>query len=169
MSQSLDEILALVGTLDDSSGKDTPRERFRNYLNARIGETGRIRDYVEECLRKKGDQYNKALQDLVNHIGTLMGFEVTYGRYRGVQNEIGFDGYWKSPMGEIHFVVEVKDPDGVTCGRGWITDQPGFFKFIAVYQDDPTTSEDEGAVNPDKIKFFINGVPALTAKFAANK
>jgi hypothetical protein len=32
---------------------------------------------------------------------------VTFGRYSGVQNEIGFDGHWVSPTG-FHVVVEVK-------------------------------------------------------------
>ena len=45
---------------------------------------------------------------LVNHIGHFLGFEVTFGRYRGVRGEmIGFDGHWKSPTG-FHIVVEVK-------------------------------------------------------------
>lgn len=114
MSQSLEEILDLVGNLDDAPGTNTPRDRFRRYLDARITETGRIRDYVEECLRKKGDQYNKALQDLVNHLGSLLGFEVEFGRYRGVQNEIGFDGLWKSPSGETQIVVEVKTTETYT-------------------------------------------------------
>jgi hypothetical protein len=114
MSQSLEEILDLVGNLNDAPGINTPRERFRRHLSARITETGRIRDYVEECLRKTGDQYNKALQDLVNHIGNLLGFEVEFGRYRGVQNEIGFDGLWKSSFGNTHIVVEVKTTEAYT-------------------------------------------------------
>jgi len=108
MSQSLEDILDLVGNLDDSSGDDSPRERFRRYLKTRVTETGMFRDYIEECLRKKGDQYNRALQDLVNHLGYLMEFEVEFGRYRGVQNEIGFDGHWISRHTDTHLVVEVK-------------------------------------------------------------
>jgi len=47
------------------------------------------------------------LQDLVNFIGHFLGFEVNFGRYRGVAGEMGFDGYWKSPT-VFHVVVEVK-------------------------------------------------------------
>lgn len=43
-----------------------------------------LRDYVEECLRESGDQYNRALQDLANHLGRFLGFEVAFGRYHGV-------------------------------------------------------------------------------------
>lgn len=104
---SLSQILNLVGNLDDSMGVDTPRERFRIFLRENVREIGQVRDYIEECLRLTGDQYNRALQDLVNHVGTLLDFEVLFGRYQGVRGEIGFDGHWKSPSG-IDIVVEVK-------------------------------------------------------------
>jgi len=107
MNITLSQVLGLVGKLDDSPGKDTPRERFRRFLRENIKDVNSLRDYVEECLRNTGEQYNYALQDLVNHIGTSLGFEVVFGRYRGVPGEIGFDGHWKSPTG-FHIVVEVK-------------------------------------------------------------
>jgi hypothetical protein len=62
---------------------------------------------VEECLRHKGDNYNRALQDLVNYVGHFLEFKVRFGRYHGVHGEIGFDGHWVSPGG-FHVVVEVK-------------------------------------------------------------
>lgn len=107
MSITLDRILALVGKLDDAPGDETPRERFRHFLRENVLEVGQIRDYVGECLRNSGNQYNRALQDLVNHIGHFLEFNVTFGRYQGVHGEIGFDGHWKSPTG-FHIVVEVK-------------------------------------------------------------
>lgn len=107
MSITLTQILNLVGRLDDTIGGDTPRERFRGFLKENLTEAGHIRDYVEECLRNSGDQYNRALQDLVNYTAHFLGFQVEYGRYQGVQGQIGFDGLWKSPTG-IYFVTEVK-------------------------------------------------------------
>lgn len=104
---SLRQILNLVGKLDDSLGIETPRERFRAFLEDNVQEVGQIRDYIEECLRLTGDQFNRALQDLVNHLGSFLGFEVQFGRYHGVKGEIGFDGHWKSPSGS-HIVVEIK-------------------------------------------------------------
>lgn len=53
------------------------------------------------------------MQDLVNFIGQFLGFEVAFGRYRGVSGEIGFDGHWKSPTG-FHIVIEVKTSDTYT-------------------------------------------------------
>lgn len=105
---SLSQVLGLVGRLDDSPGEDTPRERFRRFLKENIKDVNSLRDYIEECLRNTGEQYNYALQDLVNHIGTFLGFEVVFGRYRGVSGELGFDGLWKSLTEKFYIVVEVK-------------------------------------------------------------
>jgi hypothetical protein len=113
MSIALSQILALVGKLDDSAGDETPRERFRRYLADNVKEVGEIRDYIGECLLKSGEAYNRALQDLVNHVGRFLGFEVVFGRYQGVVNQIGFDGHWISPTG-FHLVVEVKTTDVYT-------------------------------------------------------
>jgi hypothetical protein len=110
MDFSLLKILALVGSLDDSAGEHTPRDRFRQFLKENVTEVGQIRDYIEDCLRTPGDQYCRALQDLVNHLGGFLGFEVIFGRYQGVQGRIGFDGHWKSPNG-YHIVAEVKTSD----------------------------------------------------------
>jgi len=107
---TLQQILSLVGKLDDSPGDETPRERFRQFLKQNVQDVGQVRDYIEECLRISGDQYNRALQDLVNYLGHFLGFEVTFGRYQGVQGQIGFDGHWKSPTG-FNIVIEVKTTD----------------------------------------------------------
>lgn len=113
MSLNLQQLLSLVGPLDDSPGEDTARGRFRRFLKGNVKEVGQVRDYVEECLRKTGDEYNRALQDLVNYVGEFLGFEVTYGRYRGIQGQLGFDGYWRSPL-PFHIVVEVKTTEAYT-------------------------------------------------------
>lgn len=107
MSITLNQILNLVGKLDDSPGDETPRERFRRYLQENVSEVGQVRDYVGECLRTSGDQYNRALQDLVNYLGHFLEFEVSFGRYKGAKGQIGFDGHWKSPT-DFNIVVEVK-------------------------------------------------------------
>ena len=104
---SLSQILSLVGILDDAGGDNTPRKRFRLFLSENVTELGQLRDHIGECLRNSGDQYNRALQDLVNHIGHFLGFDVNFGRYHGVSNQIGFDGHWASADG-FHIVVETK-------------------------------------------------------------
>lgn len=106
---TLDQILDLVGPLDDTPGDDTPRERFRRFLEKSVDSIGAVRDYIEASIRNKGPQYDRALQDLVNHVGTLIGFNVEYGRYQGVVNAIGHDGLWR--RNDFSIVVEVKTTD----------------------------------------------------------
>ena len=60
VSITLTETLDLVGRLDDTPGEETPRERFRRRLHDKVREVGQVRDYIEECLRTPGDQYNRA-------------------------------------------------------------------------------------------------------------
>lgn len=79
MPHSLDVILDLVGTLDDSPGEDTARERFRKYLGREVEDVGHTRDLIEECLRKSGPQYARAPQDFVNYVGHIPGLEVKHG------------------------------------------------------------------------------------------
>jgi hypothetical protein len=110
---SLNQVLDLAGKLDDAEGADAPRERFRNFLSKNILEVAQVRDYINECLRNSGDQYNRALQDLVNYIGHFLGFDVPYGRYQGVAGQVGFDGLWASPS-SFYIVVEVKTTDVYT-------------------------------------------------------
>jgi len=101
------QVLNLVGTLDDSPGDNTARERFRGFLRDSVGSATQIKGYVYECLEHKGAQYNRALQDLVNWLGHLLGFSVNFGRYQGITGQPGHDGHWVSPTG-FHVVVEVK-------------------------------------------------------------
>jgi hypothetical protein len=110
MNMTLHQILALVGDLDDSPGIETPRERFRRFLKDNAKDVGQLRDYIQECLTTSGPQYNRALQDLVNYIGSFLEFEVAFGRYAGVQGQNGFDGHWKSPK-DFHIVTETKTTD----------------------------------------------------------
>jgi hypothetical protein len=112
MISTLREVLDLVGTLDDTAGENSSRERFRNYLARSAQTIGAVRDYVETCLRTSGPQYHRALQDLVNHTARLIGLEVDFGRYQGVQGVIGYDGLWR--WGDLAIVVEVKTTDVYT-------------------------------------------------------
>ena len=69
---TLKQLLSLVGTLNDREGEDTARERLHRFLEENVKEAGQVRDFIEECLRNTGDQYNKALQGLINHLSILM-------------------------------------------------------------------------------------------------
>ena len=107
----LAEILNLVGELKDSDEENSAVVRFRNYLRENINDSDIIESWVEECIENSGDQFNRALQDIVNHIGELLDFKVKYGRYRGTRNKIGYDGLWESPSSNEKIIVETKTSD----------------------------------------------------------
>jgi hypothetical protein len=162
MNITLNQILSLVGRLDDSEGNETPRERFRRFLKENVLEVGQIRDYIEDCLRTSGEQYNRALQDLVNYVGHFLGFDVIFGRYHGVQGQIGFDGHWKSPTG-FDIVVEVKTSEVYAIKTsalmgyvdGLISDKkiPNWNKALGLYvvgRTDPEIRTLENAIIAEK-------------------
>jgi negative regulator of replication initiation len=106
----LNTLLELVGPLDDSDDPNSASIRLRNYLAENVQHVGDARAYVNDALSQAGDQYNKALQDSINHVGQLLGFDVQHGRYRGTRGQIGFDGLWQSRTG-LTLVVETKTTD----------------------------------------------------------
>lgn len=162
MSIPLYQILDLVGNLDDTPGENVPRERFRRYLTENVKELGQIRDYIGECLRNTGEQYNRALQDLVNYLGQFLEFEVTFGRYHGVSGQIGFDGFWKSQTNYC-IVVEVKTSEVYAIKTatlvGYVDDLisageiPSWEHALGLYvvgRPDPQTHQFENAIIGEK-------------------
>jgi hypothetical protein len=51
----------------------------------------------------------------------LLGFQVEFGRYHGVSNDIGHDGLWKSPTTGFFIVPEIKTTDAYTVQTSTIT------------------------------------------------
>jgi hypothetical protein len=92
MSVTLNELLSLVGRLDDAPGFDTPRERFRRFLLERVTDVPAARTLIEECQRSVGEQHHRALQDLVVVVGRLLQFEVTFGAYERSADGVKVDG-----------------------------------------------------------------------------
>jgi hypothetical protein len=78
------------------------RDEFRKFLRQKAHTADVARSLVEAALAGKGDPYSFSLQDTINRIGELLGFQVTYGEYRS-----GPDGIWISSMDRA-LVVEVK-------------------------------------------------------------
>src|SRR6266516_1422376 len=78
---------------------------FRGYID--LIPSRLLVNYCTQCLDEAFDQSGLTLQDLVNQIGKRLGLEVKFGRYRGSQGAIGFDGLWKFPSGH-QAIVEVK-------------------------------------------------------------
>ena len=102
--KKLYQIISFIG--DGKLKNDS--DSFRNFLKE-IPNDFLIR-YAEECLEKAFNDSGLALQDIVNEIGSRLGFKVTSGFYRGNPNNIGFDGIWVQ-YDSWSLVVEVKTTD----------------------------------------------------------
>lgn len=61
---------------------------------------------------------------------------------------------------QVGDVITAFDPQGTLVGRFTVVSE-GRFGLMALYEDDPTTSVDEGAIPGDEITFEINGLPAV--------
>jgi hypothetical protein len=107
MSITLDELLLLVGRLDDAPGFDTPRERFRRFLMERVADVPTASALIDDCQRSVGEQRHRALQDLIVMVGRLLQFEITFGTYERSADAIKVDGQWRSP-GRLDVVLEIR-------------------------------------------------------------
>ena len=107
MSITLDELLLLVGRLDDAPGFDTPRERFRRFLIERVTDVPTASALIDDCQRSVGEQRHRALQDLIVIVGRLLRFEATFGTYEASADAAKVDGQWRSP-GLLDVVLEIR-------------------------------------------------------------
>jgi len=101
------QIIAFAGDgrlLDSQSGSIEFRE-FLATVPSRF-----LQLYADQCLSDSFTDSGFALQDIVNQVGNRLGFNITYGRYRGTSKHIGFDGLWQFPSGHM-VIVEVKTTD----------------------------------------------------------
>jgi hypothetical protein len=106
MSITLNEILALVGRLDESTGFDTPRERFRRFLLDHVTDAGVARSLIDQSHRSLGEQHQRALQDVVVVLGRFLGFETVFGPNQRVAGVAKYDGQWRSRR-RLEIVLEV--------------------------------------------------------------
>ena len=106
-SKSLAQILSFTG---DGKLKDnnTTSKEFRELLEQ--VPSSLLRQFADNCLVEKFEDSGFALQDIINQIGSRLGFVVENGLYRGKQNDIGYDGIWTSNEGHS-LVLEVKTTD----------------------------------------------------------
>jgi len=107
MNITLNELLTLLGRLDDAPGFDAPRERFRRFLIDHVPDVQTARPLIEECQRSIGEQHHRALQDLVVLLGRFMRFETTFGTYERLPAGVKLDGQWRS-RGRVDVVLEIR-------------------------------------------------------------
>ncbi len=96
MGFALQEILTLVGRLDDGPGFDTPRERFRRFLTERLTDVAGVRALIAQCQQGIGDQPARARHDLIVLLGVFLGFEVSFGGYEPPAGPPHLSGHWRS-------------------------------------------------------------------------
>lgn len=83
---------------------------FRQFLTEI--DSKKLASFATYCLENAFTDSGQVLQDIVNEIGRRLGFTAENGRYRGVRNDIGYDGIWTSNGQSL--VVEVKTTDAYT-------------------------------------------------------
>lgn len=105
--KQIQQLIAFAGDGRLRDGSAAAQE-FRDFLSGIPSEY--LSRYAHECLTTSFTESGVALQDVVNEMGRRLGFQTTFGRYRGKSGEIGFDGLWRSPSGHA-LVVEVKTTD----------------------------------------------------------
>jgi hypothetical protein len=106
MSVALRDVLTLVGRLDDSQGLDTPRERFRRFIDDRVADVAVARELLNQCQEALGDQHARARQDLVVVLGRFLGFDVTFGTYEPrAAARVG--GHWRSRR-QARIVLDIR-------------------------------------------------------------
>jgi hypothetical protein len=107
MELTLEVIVDLAGELKDGSrASEKLREKIQD--DATLGD---IESLLDESLSGSDSYHNRALQDIVNNIGSRLGFEVEYGAYKPSSGGPAYDGLWVSNQlesEEVYLVVEIK-------------------------------------------------------------
>lgn len=104
---SIEQIVSAAGNGILKDDSDCSAE-LRTYLSHVT--TDSIAGYVEHCLSVPFPKGGMVLQDLVNELGRRLDYQVSDGRYQGVQGKIGYDGLWLSPENHT-LILEVKTSD----------------------------------------------------------
>jgi hypothetical protein len=142
MELTLEVIVDLAGELKDGSrASEKLREKIQG--DATLGD---IELLLDESLRGSDSYHNRALQDIVNNIGSRLGFEVEYGAYKPSSGNPSHDGLWVSNQlesEEVYLVVESKKSTTYTIDP---EHQPGSYMEYLV---------DERGISPDQVYGLI--------------
>lgn len=105
--KSVQQILTFSGEGKLKDNNSTSNE-FRQLLE--IIPSNMLINFANECLSDSFMDSGLVLQDIINEIGTRLGFDVEPGLYRGKKNDIGFDGIWTANS-QHKIIIEVKTTD----------------------------------------------------------
>jgi hypothetical protein len=102
----IDQIVQIAGEGKLRDGSACSAELIDFLKNVSLS---KLSAYIQQTLTEKFTDSGFVLQDLVNEVGRRLGFDVKNGRYHGVVNQSGHDGFWEA--GDMQLVVEVKTTD----------------------------------------------------------
>ena len=103
----IQQIVTFAGNGKLRDGNNASGE-FREFLSQIPNQL--LYQYIEQCLQEALTDGGLILQDLINEVGSRLGFSVKHGRYRSSVNKIGYDGLWHFPDGH-DVLIEVKTTD----------------------------------------------------------
>ena len=129
MAVTLSELLTLVGPLDDATGFETPRERYRRFITEHVTTPSDLRSFIDDCQHTLDEQQHRALLDLVVLAGRMLGFETRFGAYAPAgdtpANEVS---QWRSRTG-FDVLVDLR------TGLAKSTDVEDLSRFVFSRQD----------------------------------
>jgi hypothetical protein len=106
MNVTVNQVLTIVGRLDDSPGFDSARERFRRFLIERVTDAHSARVVIQQCQQISGEQNHRAQQDAVVLTGKFLGFQTAFGRYQRDPGAAPVSGEWESRR-RLHVTLNV--------------------------------------------------------------
>jgi hypothetical protein len=119
LEMTLPTVVRMAIDPDNSLRDGSPGSlEFRQFLTEI--DSKKLSSFATYCLENPFTDSGQVLQDIVNEIGRRMGFIAENGRYRGVRNDIGYDGIWRSAGNSL--VVEVKTTDAYAISLDVIID-----------------------------------------------
>ena len=119
-NKQINQLIAFAGEGALRDGNRASSE-LRSFLAS--ASSAYLKRYAKECLELKFDGSGLALQDVINQVGSRLGFKVKDGLYRGKAGAVGHDGLWRSPDGDGQsLIVEVKTTDTYRVSLNTIAD-----------------------------------------------
>ena len=91
LRMTIQQIVSVAGDGNIKDGSDCSHE-LRAFFQ-RV-DSGSLEGYAATCLDNPFKDSGFVLQDVVNEVGRRLGFDVTFGLYRGKQTTNNFDGVW---------------------------------------------------------------------------
>lgn len=162
---TIEKIINLVGNLRD---KEESSQRFRDFISGSDILREDLEVWITECLSSSGTNYSRAFQDLVNQIGTLLGFEVKFGIYQGIQGENNYDGLWISDKEKVKIIIESKksgayqlDPKQIKKYLDQIEeDDYSSYGLLVIGETDPSPAV--STIKGSEIKFNTRIIPIIS-------